>query len=265
MPTKEIDVDSENANAPVVEMLVTVQFSPSLDTLSIIDMADLYGLFRSDFPVFSQVPRAGPMSFDPVEAIVHIEQTGDQPRLSFASEDLSRLVVFQNDRLSFGWLRVAPLHNNPSYPGFQNIFASLVDALKRLQAWIAGRGLAPIKPRAAEVSYQDAFAIHNAAGEQTLPVSDVFNFINPDLKFPKFRFNYAWSELLPDDLPGFATVSASAPALVADGTEVMLLQTWASFNPGTDWDALPDKFEAAHQAVLAIYHRVVNTAAVPKS
>ena len=101
--------DPSTDNAPIVQLLLTMSFSPSLDDISIIDIAGLYEIFRPEFPVFRQIARAAPMSYTLIDNEPIFPQITGTPRVAFSTADTSKKIFFQNDRLSLGWDRISTL------------------------------------------------------------------------------------------------------------------------------------------------------------
>lgn len=251
-------------NAPIVQLLLTVSFLPALPDLSIIDLADFYALFRQEYPVFRQVARAGPMSFSPMPEMADLGHMVGPPRLAFSTEETERQVLFQNDRLSYGWNRTSSLKSGPNYPGFSASFETLVRHLDVLRNWSSGRGI-EIRPAVAEIVYTDAFTLQSSASENPTPLPELFTFMNPASLHPIMGFDYSWTEQLPSELSGYIQASAAGPALSPEGVPVATLETTSYFDASTKWDQLDQKFERAHQAIHGVYERVVNQAVRARS
>jgi uncharacterized protein (TIGR04255 family) len=242
-------------NPPIMQLVLTVSFTPPLEGLSIIDLADLYAQFRDEFPIFAQVQRAGAMSYKPFEATMTV---GDMPRVIFGAEGASVQVGFQSDRLTMLWSRTTPIAAPANYPGFDDIVARYFAAMFKLQAWMAARRLPEITPAVGEVAYVDALPLDVAGADQRRPISSVIKTVNPDVLFPMISLEHAWNEPLTGDLEGFVRVQITAPNVMADGTVAVGFDTTVSFAPGGSWSEARINFEKAHQASLAVFERVVN-------
>lgn len=249
-------------NPPIMQLALTVSFTPSLDSLSIIDLAELYSEFRGDFPIYAQVQRAGPMSYSPFEAD---ETKGSMPRILFSSEDTSSQVAFQNDRLTVLWRRTTPLTSEPKYPGFGHVVELYFKALVRLQGWLRAKGLPEIVPAVGELAYVDAFSVEDRETHKPRAISDILNIFSSEVIFPILTFSHNWTEPLRGKLDGYIRVEIDAPTQLADGEMVVSLDTTVSFNPGDDWMVAERKFSDAHEAALQVFDRVVNPNAVAMS
>ncbi|MEG3162265.1 hypothetical protein U1763_17320 [Sphingomonas sp. LB2R24] len=249
--------------APVVQLLLTASFSPSLDFLSIIDLADLYALFREDYPVFRQISRAAPMTADPFQVRVESIQVGALPRLSFTAADPSRHMMFQSDRFSFGWARVSDLSEPSDYPGFDALYALFREYLERVQGWVLARGI-EISPQVGEIVYTDAFMVGENGIVAGAPAADIFTIINPEIRFPVTSIDCTWVEPLTGGIGGFVRSTASGPALSPSGSHMMTLETTANFDLSGGWAVVDQGFDVAHRAGLEIFKRVVNPLALAK-
>lgn len=243
-------------NAPVVHLLLTVSFSPPLDLLTIIDIAEVYGLFREEFPVFQQISRAGAMTLQSPPPLT-FESTGLPPRVSFSTADLSYAVLFQGDRLSMGWTRTSPLGSAAGYPGFEVLFARFVAKMGILRSWLSERGSHAV-PQVGELVYTDAFAQEAPTRSSALRPSDLFGVINPDISFPIDRIECSWVEPLPSDQVGFARASVNGPGLSPSGSKIFTLETTVTFDlSAVGWGGLGRAFEMAHGVGTDIFKRVV--------
>lgn len=249
--------------APVVQLLLTASFSPSLDFLSIIDLADLYALFREDYPVFQQVNRAAPMTADPSQVQLPGIQVGALPRLSFSTADSSRRMMFQSDRFSFGWARISDLSELSGYPGFDAIYGLFREYLQRVREWVSARGI-EISPHVGEIVYTDAFFVGADGSVAGAPAADIFAIINPELRFPVTSIDCTWIEPLKGGSDGFVRSTASGPALSPSGAYMMTLETTANFDLSGGWTVFDHGFDVAHRAGLEIFKRVVNPLALAK-
>jgi uncharacterized protein (TIGR04255 family) len=117
---KDYMVDSDQA--PITQLMLTVQFFPHIQNLNPIDLADLYAPFRADFPVFEQVPRAGPMPLDVNDTVAEVS-FGLAPRYRFVDNRNEFSIFLQNDRFSLNWGRVNALDGPSEYPGFDSILS----------------------------------------------------------------------------------------------------------------------------------------------
>ncbi len=227
-------------SAPVVQLILTMSFQQPLD-LTIVDTAEVAGLFADDYPVYRQIDRAAAMLAAPV-TVADITQIVGLPRLQFAAEDLTSHILFQNDRLSFGWNRQTPLEDSPDYPGFAATFAKFEQHLSTLREWADARET-PITPAVGELHYTDAFSLSD-----TLPPkrADQFRFFNPDFVYPVASFNFSWMQAIVEGRPGFIQGIIASPGTSPAGVKISTLQTIARMDVTAGWDAVAGEFEQAH-------------------
>ncbi|WP_174298867.1 TIGR04255 family protein [Sphingomonas bacterium] len=248
----------EPDEAPIVQLFLTVSFTPALSDLSILDLADVQRLFRDEFPVFKQLKRAGPMSFQLEQNEPDLAQIMGLPRLAFASESTGTQVLFQNDRVSFSWNRTSTLDAKPDYPGFDALFTQFKRHIGAIVSWAGARDI-EIAPSVGELAYTDAFTLQTEDGTPRC-ISDIFGFVSPPEKNPAYMFDYSWAESLPDEQDGYLDVTASGPASSPDGVEVATLETTARFDASGGWSDLSRPFGSAHQAAHGLFRRVVKPA-----
>ena len=243
----------------MVQLVLTVSFQQPLD-LTIVETAEVASLFADDYPVYRQIDRAGIMAAAPV-AVPDITQMIGLPRLQFAAEDLTSQILFQNDRLSFGWNRQTPLDHKPDYPGFAATFATFEQHLSTLREWADDRET-PIMPAVGELHYTDAFSLADMPAPKR---ADQFRFFNPDFIYPVASFNFSWVQAIVEGRPGFLQGIIASPGTSPAGVKICTLQTIARMDVTAGWDAVASEFAQAHQAIHEVYNRVVNPAALAKS
>lgn len=247
--------ESSMPNPPIAQLVLTVSFEPTLDNLSIIDIADLFRQYERDFPIFQQVNRAGPMSTNPFEVKI---DGGGMPRTMFANEALDWQVAFQNDRLSLLWARAKPLDQVPDYPGFTVVADRFASALATFKRWLEDRGMAIPTPSVAEVAYVDAFSINDSESGRQRKMSEIIKTINPVLAFPMSSLQHSWTEPLREGCDGYALVEITAPIALTDGTIALGFDTTVRIDARADWATVPDCLEYGHTVALEIFDRVVN-------
>lgn len=245
--------------APITRLLLTLQFKQVLASLTILDWAELRALFAEDFPVFGQVPRAGPMPTTLGDAVIELG-TG-WPRLSMSSADLSRTILIQDDRVSFGWNRVAPLTADPEYPGFTAILSDMLAILSAITDFLKERALEVLAIRTGEVYYADAFIIAMKE-KQIRQMQDVFSCVNsiPDFKFGNVRLHYQLPIVAELDLgiTGLSETVISGIFVDAEGLGVSLLETTVRFDVGDQTpEAISQNFKAAHDEASRLFSTLV--------
>ena len=242
-------------NAPVTQMVLTVSFGPQLSGLTMLDVADLYNGFKDRYPVFQQVPVAQPMSaampqqqpifqFGPVPSML--------PRALFADSLLQTSVMFQHDRLSFSWGRLAPLGERDTYPGHDAVIATLYDEIKVLQDWVSARGLPTLQPQVGELAYTNAFEL-TARGE-TRTLADIFTFYSNPRRARMNSFTCAWSEGGQSN-PGEGHVNATVQAAaLPDGQPGVLFQLLGLADlAGKSWMEARLQLQKLHDQIAEIF------------
>ena len=252
----------EPDEAPIVQLFLTVSFTPALSDLSILDLADVQLLFRDEFPIFKQLNRAGPMSFRLDRDEPDLARMMGLPRLAFSSEEAGTQVLFQNDRVSFSWNRTSTLKARPDYPGFESMFSAFEHHIKTIISWAGARGV-EIAPSVGELAYTDAFVLQTEDGTLR-PISEIFGFVSSAEKYSVLMFDYSWAESLPDEQEGYLDVTASGPGSSPDGVDVATLETTARFDASGGWGDLSRSFGSAHRAAHDLFRRVVKPTASAK-
>lgn len=247
--------------APIVQLLLTVQFQPAARSLTMLDWADFRKEFAVEYPIFSQVSRAGAMNPDP--AVDVIDPPFGFPRMQMVTEDLTGTLFLQDDRMSLGWQRSAPLGVDPGYPGFQAMLDRSLVMLGRVLDFLERRAAETVHVAAAELAYTDAFAMLDADGRQR-SLEDVFTCVrsNQDFVFNRVHLTYQRPLLPAEALSGNVQTTISGLLAAPTGEIVSNLQTVVRFDvSGADPDGLRGRFEAAHHVAEKIYATLVKPGA----
>lgn len=251
----------QDDGAPIVQLLLTVGFAQPISDLSLIDLADIARLFTDDLPVFQQVNRASPMppGLDDQQALqaLYLPAMG-LPRLSLTTTDRRDQLLFQDDRLSFGWMRTTPLGAPHDYPGFRETYARFSGYLNALAEWVASKQL-PVLPAVGEAVYTDAFEV----GDRSV-LADIFSPLNPDSKLPMNNLQYSFQQRWPDDRTGHIAGTFGGPQLSPDGMFIMTLETTGRFALLEGFDAMASEFTEAHQLMRNTFECLVKPAARAK-
>lgn len=237
---------------PITQLLLTVSFEPSVGTLNVLQLADLYKQFQSEFPQFAQVQPAGPMTYK-IETLPEVPSTG-LPRLQFLTADSSKFILFQEDRFSFGWFRQSPLDEPANYPGFEALAQEALSRWSTARSWLAENVGLVVKPAVGEVLYSDAFETHGQ-DNVPIPLSSNFSFLN-SVGSKMLSFEHKWVEPLPEE-EGIAVVNIQGPALTVYGRPVATMTSSANFKAADDWDNLAPQIENVRQALGEIFKRLV--------
>lgn len=243
---------------PIVQLMLTVQFQPAATSMTVLDWADLRARFSEDFPVFAQVARAGPMHPDPT--VLTVEAPFGLPRFQLTSEDLSSILLLQDDRMSLGWQRTAPLEVDPAYPGFDATLNRFQIIFANMLSFVEQRSAETVRVSAGELAYTDAFLIMRN-NEQIRPLEEVFNCVrsNQSFRFNQLSLNYMTVlEPGPHRIGGHAQTIISGFTPMPNGDIVTQLQTVVRFVLEASPLNLKVPFEAAHDVSKQIYATLVN-------
>jgi uncharacterized protein (TIGR04255 family) len=244
----------QNDGAPIVQLLVTVSFNP-LPDFSLLDLADVARLFQGTLPVFQLVNRVGPMPAVPSPDEVSPFIANAIPRFALTTSDARDQLIFQEDRLSFGWSRTTPLGSEHDYPGFTSTLDQLRSHLQTLERWVTERGIA-LHPLVGEIVYTDAFL-----PAADVPLSAIFTPLNPASARQVNSLQYSWQSDWPGSLSGQLFGTIAGPALSRAGEVVMSLETTGRFALEDGWASWDSAFAEAHQVMRATFESLVNPAA----
>lgn len=243
-------------NAPITQLLLTLQFVPPVASLGPIEIAACSAEFRDEFPHFEQVSRAGPMPTDPSVAELSLSIGPARTRLS--TSDGSRSILFQEDRFSYGWDRIVNLEESSGYPGFEIILTDAIKIWNRLRSIIENEN-ADFTLLSAEIAYSDAFeAEHEGVA---IPLHSIFNVISENYKSSMIGYNFTWSEPL-QAVTGFIEMQVTGPAAAPFGVFTNL-QTVGRFKPKAGWLGMADDFATVHDEILEAFKKLVNPAVRP--
>jgi uncharacterized protein (TIGR04255 family) len=245
--------EMKNDGAPVVQILLTLSFEPSLTDLTVLDLAELAHLYRAEFPIFQQLVRAGPMTLASDEQQPNLTGLMGLPRIAMSTSDSREHVYLQNDRLSYGWTRTTPLGSAHDYPGFTAVKTKLFELINRVQSWAAEREIA-IEPSIGEIIYTDAFLLRS--GQR---LSDFYTLFAPTGTFTVDEVEHAWEASWPSDSDrkGVTSGKIQAPALSPEGDPVTTLEAIVRFEITGDWNVCDAAFVEGHGVVTDVYERLV--------
>lgn len=245
--------------APIVQLMLTLQFDPPAAGLTILDWADLRALFAAELPVFTQVARAGAMP-------ATIEQTAfdvpfGTPRLHMASSDLSEMVMLQDDRVSVGWNRVASLFEDPAYPGFTATLERAKATFETVFKFLDSRSIDQVRPTTGEVAYTDVFITHQNE-VQVRRLEDIFFCVR---SIDQFRFSQVSLSYrkplaieLGDEFDGIIETGITGLTPTAEGQLAANLQTVVRFVIADgSLPSIEDRFNLAHRQAQIVYSTLV--------
>ncbi len=245
--------------APIKQLLLTVQFEPAMVTLDVTDLAGLRAVFADEFPIFNQINRAGPMGFRPEQSGMPFTVGTGMPRLQFVSADLAYEVMFQEDRVSFGWSRTSPFDAPSNYPGFESLLARLGSIIRRISVYLDEIGQPTAAASSGEIVYTDVFVVPQGEtfGGSLASIFRLFNGASP---INPTGMSLVWNgELGLPDVQGFTQTSIIGPEMSGDGRVTAVMQSSAHFDLGElSWDSVPERFLAARGTIGRTFQELVN-------
>lgn len=140
---------------PVIEVVIGLEFVP-LPKLGAVALVGLRDRWREHFP---KVQEHGPLISGTQPGIViqgvglEIGQGALPLRLWMISEDESRLIQVQNDRLVLNWRHVEGAQDAGPYPRFKILRPLFQERLADFSTYVGEAGTGEIQPTIAEVSF----------------------------------------------------------------------------------------------------------------
>jgi uncharacterized protein (TIGR04255 family) len=149
---------------PLTEVALSVQFDRL--GLGLIDLGEIWALFRRDFPKVEYRPLLPPVfetfglpsvsngpgiRLDLVDAM-------DLPRVWFLDDSECELIQFQGDRFIHNW-RKTP--KGGEYPRYEAIRHRFLAELNTLATYVSEKGLGMIRPNQCEVTYVNTLPLRS--------------------------------------------------------------------------------------------------------
>lgn len=216
--------------APVTQVMITIQFN-AFRPLNALEIARLYSGFESEFPVFDQVQAAGPMAYTlgQIEGSEAVEyEVPTIPRLSFSTADGGQLILIQNDRFSYGWVKAHSIDEAKAYPGFEHVLENFERLFEGFLASITRVADGTVHPKVAEIAYINALPERDS-GNNSIRLSDIYTFLNrSDTPVAINGYNYSWNEKL-GVVDGVLSVVAAGPVWLPNkvpGSSLSLTSTF---------------------------------------
>lgn len=247
-------VISANDAPPIVQLVLTIQFEPAAEQLSVFDVADLRGLFP-EYMLASEVNRAGSMYVTGHDADTYQENVGGLPRIQLMDIDLQWSIIYQEDRLSVAWHRITGLSDRADYPGFSPVLDRLVRSYARLERYLSDRGIPRIVPKRGEVAYSDAFRAI-ARGDKAFRLEDTFNNVRSIAEFAFSTYNLTYTLVVQGDLDAHIDTNIFGPATSPDGQLVALMGTTVRFLIPNQSET-ESVFDKAHRRAQEVFTALV--------
>lgn len=251
-------------NPPVVTVILTVQFTPALSALTMLDVVGVFDLFKDRYPVFAQINRAGPMIVNPLKgAVFDLTQPDQQlPRVAFTSEDSSRAIYFQDDRVSLSWSRQSGLDEPTDYPGYEGLRDSLLEEADRFVRWSSANNFPEVRPATAEVLYINAFRMD--LGDRRRAMSEVFTFFNNPRKARMVALDFAWTEFVrpPELVAGAKDTSGlvhmqTSSGIAPTGKPVVTFQLTGTSQADHTWNEMKRTLDEVHDRIAEIFDAAI--------
>ena len=138
-------------NPPVGEVVLAVQFAgPVADEATI--LGRYWPTIESRFPIVESQPALAPMFEDFVndaQPQMTFQVGPPAPRYWFRTQDRTRLVQLQPDRMAFNWIRESA---KAPYPRYQRIRADFLELYEHFEALCEAQGH-PLVPTWCEITY----------------------------------------------------------------------------------------------------------------
>lgn len=198
------------------EMLIAAHLSAPPNA-TVLDVASWVEEFSGDYPAIQQLPPTPPVQLMQADqgafggammlgqSIMLGGPVVELPRMVLRSITTPFYVLYQADRIAFGWNRTKPLGVEEDYQGFDAVKAAFDDVARRFELWHIKRLGAPPSVRVAEISYINSVPM-DLDGKQRR-ISEVFRWVQPSR--PVNMFNVNWLETIAEH-PGGAMVYAQA-------------------------------------------------------
>jgi len=145
----------EFSNPPVVEVAVGMQFEPLLQ-LRAIRLGRLRDTWRAEYPKYEEQPPLGGVLEGSPGGMLSLQLSTSPITFSrhwFLSEDGTRLIQLQHDRLVVNWRQ---LNTQSPYPRYSALRASFEASFTDLSEFVAVENIGEITPVQVEVTYINA-------------------------------------------------------------------------------------------------------------
>lgn len=156
---------------PVSEVAIALAFQP-VTAMRQAHLGMFWSVIREDFPNVDDRPPVD-MRVEELDAVaspafeLRLVEAPSVSRAWFLSEDGTRLIQLQRDRLVLNWRG-----EGDAYPRFNSLAASFLDRLGQFSAWLDDEDLGNLDPRQLEVTYVNRLGAGSLASYLT-PLNDV--------------------------------------------------------------------------------------------
>ena len=136
---------------PVQEVAVSVQFAP-LPPSFLVHYGRIWTELEADYPRCDVQPPLAPMQIAPARPMIRFDLDAvPTARAWFISDDDTRLVQLQPDRVAFNWRR----RGDAAYPRWSEVSAEFNRIVALTTAYCESNGFDALRHRAVEVTYHN--------------------------------------------------------------------------------------------------------------
>ena len=174
MPSQKVKF----TNPPVEEVVFDLHLK-RLDSIQFVHLAEIWNLYRSDFPNVQEMPPL-PTSSEDFEApwqqqnlALTVSNEVNFPHLWFLAEDDASLIQFQPDRFIYNWRKREAL---PQYPSYSRILPLFEKLARQLGSWVEGELDAKFNIRQIEIRYINS--ISHQELQSLDDISSIFGRLN---------------------------------------------------------------------------------------
>jgi uncharacterized protein (TIGR04255 family) len=246
----------EFVNPPVTEVAVGVQFAP-IPQLRPIELADLREKWRGEYPVSQDQPPLPPSIEGQPGGMPRVQLRLGPPvmsRLWFLSNDSTRLVQLQLDRLIVNWRQVKGDEMYPRFPEMQKRFEQRAS---ELSAFVFERGFGAIDVNQVELNYVNFIP---DADDRPRPLEDVLrvttlnsaNHLDPP---QQARLGLTFE--IPDvGKPPVRLYTEAAPSRVGERSGVQFRLTVRGAPTGGSIANALEFIDGAHRHIVQSFHEM---------
>jgi uncharacterized protein (TIGR04255 family) len=232
---------------PVVEVALDVQFRP-IPELHGLRLAPLWETWREDLPQMQEQPQLASVIEGDDSPKIKFLTGPPQPRYWFLSEDGSKLVQLQQDRLAVNWRAT----NGAEYPRYPAVRAMLQQRMGQFESYLHQEGLRTPEVVQAEIAYVNAVGVRtDERGNMTRVLRAWSGLPGHHLGEPaEARLNLAFD--VPNlGKPPVRFYVAVSPGQSPDGSPALFLNLTIRGNPGgVDVDDALSFIDGGHEHIV---------------
>lgn len=245
---------------PVTEVACSVLF-PSLEGLLSPHIGLLWQLFQPEYPVCDDLapiaPRVEIFDNQDVESELKISNIPPLPRAWFISQDETRIIQIQRDRLIYNWRKI---DIESEYPRYDSLIKAFQEHLTTFDNFLVEAELGQIQP----IQYELTYVNQIPQGEAWVTLEDIGK-VFPDIswKASSSRFlahpqSISWTTVfdLPNKLGRLHT--SVKPALINSNVVLLFELTVRGIGDNASRETLQNWFNAAHDWIVRAFADLTN-------